>query len=176
MRSKIIWLGLLTFCVAILISGCSTKVSYIPSKETPEIAAGSNFFVAEVVDKSGFKFPPDEKDTLDLKESMYNALKDALVAKNIFNEVEKQYNINVDILEYQPGNAFSRWLLPGAGATKLSVMAIVLDQEGLEMAKIPVKRSIGFGGALTVGAWEYVFREVAEEIVKALIEPSKYKK
>jgi hypothetical protein len=119
-----------------------------------------------VVDETGFSFPADEPDKVVLAEAMADALKKALTQKQLF--ADDQWTINVTMTEYEPGNAFTRWLLPGAGATRLNVVAHIVNPEGAVAANIPVERYIGMGGGYTVGAWKYVFDEVAAAIVDSL--------
>lgn len=65
--------------------------------------------------------------------------------------------------------------MPGAGATKLSIDAVVTDQEGKRLARIPAERSVAGGGVYTIGAWEHVFTEVAKELVAVLRDVNKRK-
>jgi hypothetical protein len=180
-------LCLLFLSLTILVGGCSTKGSYIPTSNAKEVAADSIFSIGEITDSSGFEFPADQKEVIVLKDAMREALKKALAAKGALGEAAAEeeaeeakeveaavnYSLNVNIVSYAPGNAFARWLLPGAGATKLGVLASVLAQDGVLVAKMPVERSIGFGGAYTVGAWKHVFDEVATEIADYLTNPAK---
>jgi len=78
------------------------------------------------------------------------------------------YVIKTKITEYAPGNAFTRWIIPGAGATKLSTESIVYTTDNIEVARIPVHRSIAAGGGYTIDAWKYVFEDVAKETVKVI--------
>jgi hypothetical protein len=149
------------------------KTNYIPNSGAPEVSFDSTFGVGEVVDDSGFEFPPNEEETIDLKLAMTEALQKALREKGVYDAENPQWTVRTEIVDYEPGNAFARWLLPGAGATKLSVVAFVLDSEERQAAKITSARSIGFGGAYTVGAWKYVFEEVAKEIAETLTDPKK---
>jgi hypothetical protein len=159
------------FFLLFLLSACSVKVGYTPLSDNISVEPGSVFSVGEITDVSGFEFPPDEEDTLVLTDSMKDALVKALEAKNVLGD--NQFVVNVKILSYSPGNAFHRWLLPGAGATKLKVEATILNREGAPAALIPVERSIAAGGGFTIGAWKYVFVETAEAIVDVLIDPGK---
>ena len=86
-----------------------------------------------------------------------------------------KYVIAITLLKYEPGNAGLRWFIPGAGATKLAINAIVSDVDGKQIARIPVERSIAAGGGFTIGAWKYAFDEVAAELVLVLTDPSKRK-
>jgi hypothetical protein len=135
------------------------------------IEPGSIFSLGQIDDRSGFVFPPEEDDSLVLADAMGEALSKALEKRLVLGE--GQYTVNVAILEYEPGNAFARWLLPGAGKTRLSVVASVVGPDGASAAKIPVERSIGFGGGYTIGAWRYVFDEVAEVIADLLVDTGK---
>ncbi|MDR1035492.1 MAG: DUF4410 domain-containing protein [Deltaproteobacteria bacterium] len=199
---------LFLFCL-FFVFGCSMKTNYIPTSGAPEVALDSNFAVGEITDNSGFKFPENEKEVIDLKQAMREALQTALREKGALREgvapgeqpvtgdgsspgqgtasgegtpplgeaiaapYTPYWTVNVDIVKYEPGNAFSRWLMPGAGTTRLSVVANITNQTGLNAARIASERSIGFGGAYTIGAWKYVFDEVAKEIVQTLIDPKR---
>lgn len=61
-------------------------------------------------------------------------------------------------------------MLPGAGATKLTTVSIIYTADRRELARIPVTRSIAAGGGYTIGAWKYVFKDVAKETVKVIKE------
>ncbi|MDR2301841.1 MAG: DUF4410 domain-containing protein [Deltaproteobacteria bacterium] len=162
---------LFSFSLLFFAAACSTKVSYVPLDGGARVEPSSHFSVGQVTDNSGFKFPEGETETVVLTQAMAEALEKSLRATG--NLGEGQWIINVDITQYAPGNAFARWLLPGAGATVLGVVANIVDQNGVAVARVPIVRSIGFGGAYTVGAWKYVFTEVSEAIVDVLIHPEK---
>jgi hypothetical protein len=102
---------------------------------------------------------------------MRDALLEALTKKGVLGEY--QWVINIDIVKYVPGDAFSRWLLPWSGPTNLTVEATILNQDGMAAAMIPVERSIVGGGGFTIGAYRYVFNDVANTIVDILTNPSK---
>lgn len=155
MRLKIFLLVFL-----LLGTACSKTSSF--DVKNPEIAfkANDGFIVGTVEDKSGYQ---PEKDGLeiDLAKDFQEALKKAVAKQGIEGS---DYTIETKIINYEPGNAFARWLMPGAGATKLATISSVLDKEGNIAATIPVERSIAFGGGYTIGAWKSVLTEVADEI------------
>lgn len=159
---------------SLMFVGCSTKSSYTTLPGATYVEPTASFHVGEISDTSGYTFEPDDKDAFDLKDAMRSSLVAELQKNNVYSEVGK-YFIDIAILNYAPGNAGLRWLLPGAGSTKLSVIATIFDENKKAQAKIPVERFIAAGGALTIGAWKYVFQEVAEEIVKVLTDTSKRK-
>ena len=162
-------------------AACSTKTAYTPLSATV-VDPKSVFTVGAISDQTGFAFPQDATEKLVIAEEMEKALKIALLAKGALDEGqgaalgEQSWVINVDVVKYSPGNAFSRWLLPGLGATNLSVVATIADKDGVAAASIPVERYIGAGGAYTIGAWKYVFTEVAEAVVGTLVDPAKREK
>lgn len=153
----------LVLCCAFIGSGCSTKSAYQPV-DGGTLEAQAQFAVGSVEDQSGFV--PDEKEPIDLQWSMNDALNEALKNEGVLGQ--GGYLINTTILHYSPGNAFTRWIAPGAGATKLHINSTVLNSQGKTIATIPVERSIAAGGGYTIGAWKYVFKEVAQEIVAVL--------
>ncbi|EGY24611.1 hypothetical protein DA2_3227 [Desulfovibrio sp. A2] len=156
---------LLLFCV-LFTAGCSTKSRITPMGDAAHIPAGSTFSVGQTVDDSSFKFgEQDEK--FSLCDTMSASLKNALV-QEAMESAQGPLVIKTRILAYAPGNAFARWLVPGAGATKLSTESEVYAPDGSMLAKIPVERSIAAGGGYTIGAWKYVFDDVAKEIVAVL--------
>ena len=78
-----------------------------------------------------------------------------------------------DIVEYEPGDAFKRWLLPGWGATVLVVRGTLVDAEKRAVGSVEAKRTVEAGGGYTIGAWETVFRDIANDIVTKLREQLK---
>ena len=175
MRKRMMVLVMVAACCAA--TGCgllliSTQSDYISAPGAANVEPTAVFNVGDVKDMTGFKFEPDDKDTFSLKDKMRASLAAELSKRKPANPLPA-YTVNVDILTYTPGNAFGRWLAPGAGTTELSVNAIILDQEGKQRATIPVKRTIGAGGADSAGAYKYIFDEVAITIVRVITDVSK---
>jgi hypothetical protein len=71
------------------------------------------------------------------------------------------------ILEYDEGNAFKRWLLPGWGATVLSVQCDLTEANRL-VGSVDARRTVSAGGGYTIGAWRTIFANLAEDIVEDL--------
>jgi len=163
---------LLVLCVGL--AGCSTKSSFVQMAAGQPVETTADYSVGDVKDSSGFKFKEGDKDVFDIPEAMRSALQTALNSKGALGS-PGMYTLNVDILKYEPGNAGLRWLVPGAGATKVGIVAVVVDKEGKHLARIPVDRTIAAGGAFTIGAWKYAFDEVATELVEVLKDSSKRK-
>lgn len=149
-----------------LFTGCSTKSSFEQANSQITVDKDAKFTCGEVIDNTGFVFKENEAKIV-LSDAMRSALTAALQTANIDGS---GYILQTTILHYSPGNAFSRWLVPGTGKTKLSVLCSVYTKENILVAKIPVERSIAAGGGYTIGAWKYVFEDVSKEIVNLLKE------
>lgn len=77
--------------------------------------------------------------------------------------------IATKIVEYEPGNAFKRWLLPGYGSTVLTLHCELKDSaSGNMVGSVDARRTVSFGGAYTIGAWRTVFASVAKDVVQEL--------
>lgn len=155
------------FVIASLVmAGCSTKSNLHRAPEATHLAADSKFKIGETVDASGFVFS-DPREKFSLSEAMAGSLNSALSMEGL-SASNAKYIVKTKVIEYAPGNAFTRWMLPGAGATKLSTECTVYTTDNIEIARIPVQRSIAAGGGYTIDAWKYVFDDVARETVRVI--------
>jgi hypothetical protein len=97
-----------------------------------------------------------------------NSLDKALSDKKLLwdgSQNKKYYAISMRIIEYDMGNAFKRWLLPTYGSTVLSVHTDIVDLEKNEIVTyMEHKQTIAAGGAYSIGAWKYIFNNVAKDI------------
>jgi hypothetical protein len=79
------------------------------------------------------------------------------------------YRLDVAVVEYEPGNAFKRWLVPGYGATLLRVRGQLTDpRNGTVAARVDHQRRVLAGGAFTISAWETIFASVSDDIARDL--------
>jgi hypothetical protein len=73
------------------------------------------------------------------------------------------------LIEYEEGNAFKRWLLPGYGSSVCAVHADVLDRKtGAVVGDMRSRQTVSFGGAYSIGADEYICRRVADELIREI--------
>ncbi len=141
-----------------------------PSPDTLEEAApirrGAKIRPGEVADT---RAQPQAIDTSALlSEALDGALTDADLRWS-GDPAQDHYVLDLRILEYRPGNAFKRWLLPGYGATLLRVEGELSDpRDGSQVATLEHGRSVAAGGAYTIGAWKSIFGSVAKDIVRDL--------
>jgi len=149
----------------IVMTGCGTKSSYVRMPGVKAVNYAEGFMVNQVEDLSNFQFSPGDSDAFSLKGVMKAELEAELSKQGLIGE---GYKVDVNILAYSPGNAFARWILPGFGATRLAAEALIKDKESVVLAKVPVDRHISAGGGFTIGAYRYIFEEVAKEIVAVI--------
>jgi hypothetical protein len=72
--------------------------------------------------------------------------------------------LDIYLIEYQKGDAFKRWLLPGWGATVVTLKAEFKDEKGNTLGIIDCHRTVEAGGGYTIGAWKTIFNDVADDI------------
>ncbi len=73
------------------------------------------------------------------------------------------------LIEYEPGNAFGRWLLPGLGTTICTVVAELLEKEtGALIGRMQSRQTVSIGGAYSIGADSYICKRVADDLIKEI--------
>jgi hypothetical protein len=82
---------------------------------------------------------------------------------------ESRFVLSAQVLDYEMGDAFKRWLLPGYGSTILAVRGELTEAKtGASAGTIEHKRGIYIGGVFTIGAWKTIFQSVADDMAKDL--------
>lgn len=104
---------------------------------------------------------PEMQSDKDIKTKLENAIKKQF-GDNLFSPSDKF--IDIEILEYKTGNAASRWVMKSmAGSTFAKVKVVI--KEGKKIVETFITRPVvSSGGGFSVGADEYIFDEVAEDI------------
>jgi hypothetical protein len=97
----------------------------------------------------------------DIKAILENAVKKQF-GDNFSSSSNK--SIDIEILEYKTGNAAARWVMQSMkGSTLVKVKVII--KEGEQVVETFITRPVvSSGGGFSVGADEYIFDEVAEDI------------
>jgi len=155
-------LSLGTLALTFLLTGCVTS-SNIQLVDT--VAFDINFKISNVTIKNNTGQTFD----IDIAAMLSQAAKAELMKKDIYLEDTLAYSFNISIVQYEKGNAFARWMLPGMGKTILSVEANMKNKNGEIVAQSQATRSIGAGGGYTIGAWKKVFQDVSETLVSDLL-------
>lgn len=157
---KIFFVGLVF--AGILFSGCTAKHSLV-FNEDYKPKENTKIELNEVSNKTSQKFE------LDVEQMLKEALNKKLDVENMLwaNEKNSKLQLNVYILEYSEGDAFKRWLMPGWGATVLTVEATLKDNNQI-VGKANASRNIAAGGGYTIGAWKYVYDDIAADLISDL--------
>ena len=147
--------------VLLCVTGCGSvqhKASFNNTFVPPDAV---KIAVGTVTNETGQQFD------VGVEQLLMDALAEKLRKKNMLsdNQESSQLSLTCKIVEYEKGDAFKRWLLPGWGSTVLSVQGDLKDKNGI-VGTIQARRTISIGGGYSVGAWRTVFASLADDIVK----------
>lgn len=165
--------GILGCLVLLLLNACIGTVEHtvkLNDAFTPH--ANTLVAVGPVTNQSGhtFKVSAEQMYGRIVEGSPEQMLSDALTKtlrsqKLLWSEGQgPKLVLDSTIVEYEAGNAFQRWLLPGWGSTVLTVRGDLRDGEKI-VGSVDARRTVSFGGLYSVGAWATVFGSIAEDIV-----------
>lgn len=153
------------FCLSatVLLAACGAVHHEIKLADSYAPPAEAKIEVGTIENATGREFD------IDIDAMLREALIERLDAESLLVSGSEGGKLVVSskIVEYEKGDAFKRWLLPGWGATVLSVQADIMDGDRL-VGAIEARRTISAGGGYTVGAWRTIFRSVAADIVSDL--------
>jgi hypothetical protein len=158
---KIVFSSIVFFLI--LFTGCSTKSSLV-LKEGYKFENNPKINVDKITNDTSKVYEHNIEEFM--KEALFQELKnnELLVLGN-----ESKIDLEVSILDYQEGNAFKRWLLPGWGATVLKVEATLKENNDV-IATSKIDSNIAAGGGYTIGAWKYVYTDVAKKLISDIKE------
>jgi len=152
-----IGLGVALLCAA----GCGSVQHKASFNDAFTPSAGTKIAVGTVKNETGQQFD------VDVEQMLSDALAEKLRKQNMLSESQEssQLLLTCKIVEYQKGDAFKRWLLPGWGSTVLSIQGNLIDKDEI-IGTVQARRTVSVGGGYTIGAWRTVFASLAEDIVK----------
>ncbi|HBI14408.1 MAG TPA: hypothetical protein DDY20_02640 [Desulfobulbaceae bacterium] len=155
--------------VLMFLSGCGTVEHKITFDQQYSMQPGTKVELGTVKNQTGQNFD------IDVEKMLADALTNALKKKNLqwTEGAGPRLVLTADIVEYAKGDAFKRWLMPGYGSTTLVVRSALNDSDNRKVGSVDAKRTVDAGGAYTIGAWETIFQNVAEDIVANLAEQVK---
>ena len=160
-------LGISAFNIVILclLSACGTvehKLTLVDNF-SPEPTIGIE--VGKVTNETGKTFGPE----INVEDMLRRALTEKLTADYLLSDNTTQSKLVLDskILDYDEGDAFKRWLLPGWGATVLTIQSD-LRKDGQLVGTVDAKRTVSAGGGYTIGAWKTIFDNLAADVVEDL--------
>jgi len=163
--ASILWL---TVILGLVLSGCgavSHETTLLPNY-VPEPA--SRIEVGTVTNATG-QAPKVNDEVVNIEQMLMDALDKKLRDEDLLWSAppSRKLALTSKIVEYEPGDAFKRWLLPGWGSTVVSVEGELRDANQL-VGTVRARRTVSFGGAYTIGAWRTIFASIADDIVSEL--------
>ncbi len=148
----------------LLVAACGTVEHKITLDEHYKVQPGTKVVLGPVKNQTGKSFD------IDIEKMLRDAFTQALKDKNLEwpgGDVPKLV-LTADIVEYDKGDAFKRWLMPGYGSTVLVVRGVLYESENRKVGAVDAKRTVDAGGGYTIGAWETIFRSVADDVIVKL--------
>lgn len=149
-----------------LLSACAAKPPVVV-KINDQYSVEDNFHVvlAKTTNETGKQYD------IDITDMLSKDLEEQLRKNALFSPVKNSGDIVLlnKIVKYEKGNAFKRWLFPGAGSTILIISSEIQDYEGNIVGSIASEHSVVVGGAFTIGAWKSIFQTASRDIVDKLI-------
>lgn len=158
-----------TVVAGLLVAGCGTVEHKIELDQQYSVKPGTKVVLGAVKNQTGQSFD------IDVEKMLGDAFSQALKDKNLEwtgGEVPKLI-LTADIVQYDKGDAFKRWLVPGWGATVLVVRGALYESDDRKVGSVDAKRTVDAGGGYTVGAWQTIFRNVADDVIVKLAEQVK---
>ncbi|MDA8098994.1 MAG: DUF4410 domain-containing protein [Nitrospiraceae bacterium] len=146
-------------------TGCGSVRHKLELESTYQPKADTTIEVGTVTNETGNTY--DIAIDAMFKDSLVGALRNEELLRTETKTVG--LTSNCKILDYEKGNAFKRWLWPGWGSTVLFVHCDLMDANS-KAGALDARRTVDFGGAYTIGAWEKVFDEVAWDVVQDMRE------
>ncbi|MBW2437629.1 MAG: hypothetical protein JRF29_10145 [Deltaproteobacteria bacterium] len=163
---RIVMAVLLIGFLSLIFGGCTNvqhqvrlNKEYIPRENV-------SIKVAKVVNDTGFEFD------MDIEEMLADALEDQLLEEDLLwlGGEDPFLLMESKIIGYKKGSAFKRWMMPGWGATELSIRCELKDDKHNVVGKAAATREVFAGGGYTIGAWKTVFNDVANDVAEDLRE------
>lgn len=153
----------------LLVGACGTVEHKIALDETYRVQPGTKVVVGTVKNQTGQTFD------IDVEKMLADAFTQSLRDQNLEwtgGDVPKLM-LTAEIVQYEKGDAFKRWLMPGYGSTVLVVRGSVYASDNRAVGSVDAKRTVDAGGAYTIGAWQTIFRSVADDVIVKLAEQVK---
>jgi hypothetical protein len=153
----------------LLVSGCGTVEHKVALDNRYSVLPGTKVELGPVKNETGQTFD------IDVEKMLADAFSEALKEKDLqwTGGRAPRLVLTADIVEYAKGDAFKRWLVPGWGSTVLVVRGALYDSDNRKVGSVDAKRTVDAGGGYTIGAWERIFRNVADDVVSKLAEQVK---
>ena len=160
----------------LLVSGCGTVERKVALDDRYSVLPGTKVELGPVSNETGIAFD------IDIEKMLADALSQSLKTNNLqwTGGGAPKLVLTTNILGYAKGNAFERWArFPGGvssvgfGSTTLEIDGALYDSENRKVGSATARRTVDFGGAFTIGAWETIFPSIADDVVMKLADKLK---
>jgi hypothetical protein len=160
--------ALSTAVLGLVLYGCGAVSHEAKLIEAYTPPTGSRIEVGAVTNATGHT-PKVDDEVVNIEKLLSDALIEKLKSDDFLwtGSPARKLVLVSKIVEYEPGDAFKRWLLPGWGSTVVGVECEIRDDDRL-VGTVRARRTVSFGGAYTIGAWRTVFSSVAGDVVSEL--------
>ena len=156
-------LSVISLFMIIAMTGCATSQHNIKLQNSYKPKQDIKVKITKIINQTGVKYEIPIKKML--KTAFIKQLTEAnLLAKNSSTNV---IVLNVDITKFSEGSAFKRWIMPRWGETELTITAKLYDNHQ-KIGTLSATREIAIGGGYTIGAWEYIFNDLAKDVIEDL--------
>jgi hypothetical protein len=154
--------------VGLVLSGCGAVSHEAKLLDTYVPQPRTLIEVAEVANSTGQE-PKVDGEVVNIEQMLSDALAEKLRRDEFLwtGGPGRELVLKSKIVEYEPGDAFKRWLLPGWGSTVLAVECELRDGDQL-VGTLRARRTVSIGGAYTIGAWRTIFASLADDVVTEL--------
>lgn len=154
----------------LLLCGCVAAKPMVSMEKGVSLKTYKIFEVAPAINETGETFEFDV--TGELTQKLKSRLKEKgyIVAEE--NNSEASENVLVlqnSLMDYKPGNAFGRWLMPGAGVTQATVKTSLIDKKTENIiGEMVTSESVAAGGLYSVGAYKQILDTIAKGIANEI--------
>lgn len=158
---KVIRLFAILILAATWLVGCGSVEHRLDLKTGVTVDPSTKIQISKATNVSGQKFE------VDVEKLLADALAEKFKDENLLasgTDAGQSLLISSKIVEYDEGNAFKRWLMPGWGSTILTVESD-LKQGSTLVGTVHARRTVSMGGGYSIGAWKTIFGDLAEDIV-----------
>lgn len=160
------WLRYLFFAVtSILFVGCGSANQNVKFVDGFQYPVETKIYLPTPVNATGKVFSE-----VDVEEAFLMQMETALTTEGMLASkfsTENKLSMPCEIIEYEPGNAFKRWLWPWYGSTVLNVKCEFKDFKNANVVGYAeARQTVDAGGAYTVGAWKKIFKNLSTDLVK----------
>ena len=145
--------------VLLALAGCGSVEHKLDFQNNYSLDAATKIEIGKVTNETGQVFD------FNIEQVLTDALAEKLREANLLwtGQGDDRLILSSNIIEYDKGNAFKRWLLPGWGSTVITVHAD-FKKGALLVGSEKARRTVSIGGAYSIGAWMTIFSSIAEDI------------